>query len=57
MYLACSLDGFIATEDHGVEWLHEAARAENGDNGYSVFYNTVDEIVKGRFWTTRPVDV
>lgn len=46
LYTAASLDGFLATEDHNLEWLF-AVEGE-GDNGYSEFFDTVDTILLGR---------
>lgn len=46
LFIASSLDGYIATEDHKLDWLF-AVEGE-GDNGYSRFYDTVDTIVLGR---------
>ncbi len=46
MYIAASLDGYIATEDDSLEWLFKTEG--EGDNGYSDFYNTVDTILIGR---------
>ncbi|WP_243156519.1 hypothetical protein [Clostridium sp. C8-1-8] len=46
LYIATSLDGYIATEDDSLEWLFKIEG--EGDNGYSEFYNTVDTILIGR---------
>lgn len=46
LYIATSLDGYIATEDDSLEWLFKIEG--KGDNGYSEFYKTVDTILIGR---------
>lgn len=46
LYIASSLDGYIATEEHNLDWLF-AVEGE-GDNGYSKFYETVDTVLIGR---------
>lgn len=54
LYIAASLDGYIATEDHKLDWLF-AVNGE-GDNGYSKFYDTVDTVLMGRItydWILR----
>lgn len=45
LYIAMSLDGYIATEDESLEWLFNVEG--EGDNGYSEFYETVDTIIMG----------
>jgi dihydrofolate reductase len=46
LYIATSLDGYIATEEESLEWLFKTEG--EGDNGYSEFYRTVDTIFIGR---------
>jgi dihydrofolate reductase len=46
LYIAASLDGYIATEDDSLEWLFNVEG--EGDNGYSEFLSTVDTILLGR---------
>lgn len=46
LYIAASLDGYIATNEHNLDWLF-AVEGE-GDNGYSKFLETVDTILIGR---------
>ncbi len=45
-YVACSLDGFIATPDGGVEWLEPFQTAEE-DYGFGEFYASVDALLLG----------
>lgn len=46
LFIAMSLDGFIASEDDSIDWL-EAVEGL-GDNGYKKFYNSVDTLIMGR---------
>lgn len=47
VYLATSLDGFIARKDGRIDWLpHPQAAGE--DYGYANFMSTVDALVMGR---------
>ncbi|GAK09162.1 dihydrofolate reductase [Geomicrobium sp. JCM 19038] len=46
VFIASSLDGYIATEDESLEWLFNVEG--EGDNGTSEFYETVDTVVMGK---------
>ncbi len=47
LYIATSLDGFIATPTGGLNWL-ERAEQEGQDYGYKDFYNSVDALIMGQ---------
>ncbi|PLT28118.1 dihydrofolate reductase family protein [Peribacillus deserti] len=46
LYIAASLDGYIARNDESLDWLFKVEG--EGDNGYKSFYDTVDTILMGR---------
>jgi len=49
VFMAMSLDGFIARPDGDVGWLHELPPLEDGDDaGYSEFFSKIDALVMGR---------
>jgi dihydrofolate reductase len=48
VYIAASLDGFIATPDGGIDWLDDAPNPQGGDFGFSEFVARVDGILMGR---------
>jgi dihydrofolate reductase len=48
VYIAVSLDGFIATKTGGLEWLMEFPNPEKSDFGYAGFMANIDAIVMGR---------
>src|SRR5216683_2786690 len=45
VFIAVSLDGFIARPDGGIEWLRPF---EGEDHGYEAFFARVDALVIGR---------
>lgn len=47
LYIAESLDGFIAKEDGDISWLSIVDRPDE-DYGYNEFINTVDTVIMGR---------
>jgi dihydrofolate reductase len=48
IYIATSLDGFIADSDGGVEWLDSVPVPEGDDLGFSDFMSNVDAVIMGR---------
>ncbi|TKD71601.1 dihydrofolate reductase [Pseudalkalibacillus hwajinpoensis] len=46
VYIATSVDGYIATENDSLDWLFRSE--PEGDAGYAEFYETVDTIIMGR---------
>jgi dihydrofolate reductase len=48
VYIATSLDGFIAKKDGGIDWLLNIPNQDNSDYGFCEFMKTIDAIVMGR---------
>ena len=46
LYIAASIDGYIAREDGAVDWLDVVA-GEGEDYGYTAFYESVDALIMG----------
>lgn len=48
VYIATSLDGYIAKKDGGIDWLLEIANPEESDFGFGEFMMNIDAVVMGR---------
>jgi dihydrofolate reductase len=48
VYIAQSLDGYIADKNGGIDWLTDIPNPGNSDFGYADFINNIDAIVMGR---------
>jgi dihydrofolate reductase len=46
LFIAVSLDGYIARSDGSIEWLNQIPG--EGDNGFGAFYRMIDTMVMGR---------
>lgn len=59
VYIATSLDGFIADKKGGLNWLQTIANPKNNDFGFTKFMNEIDALIMGRktFETVLGFDV
>ena len=59
VYIATSLDGYIADKNGGIEWLDSIPIPDNEDMGYIEFTKGIDALVMGRttFETVLGFDV
>ena len=48
VYIACSLDGFIAKPEGNLDWLLNIQNPNNDDYGFSEYMSNIDGIIMGR---------
>lgn len=48
VYIACSIDGYIARKDGNIDWLTETPNPDNSDYGFSEFIERIDGLIMGR---------
>ena len=48
LYIATSIDGFIADHHGGIDWLETNSKNEEQDTSYTDFYQGVDTVILGR---------
>ena len=48
VFIATSIDGYIADKEGGIDWLQSIHNPDNIDMGYADFISQIDAIIMGR---------
>jgi dihydrofolate reductase len=48
VFIATSMDGYIADHQGNIEWLHSIPNPDNDDMGYGAFMDEIDALLMGR---------
>ena len=48
VYIAVSLDGYIADSNNSIDWLHQLPNPEGSDYGFAEFNSAIDAMLMGR---------
>ncbi|KXX71775.1 dihydrofolate reductase family protein [Flammeovirga sp. SJP92] len=48
VYIATSIDGFIADKNEGLDWLQTVPNPKNDDMGFADFMKSIDALIMGR---------